>query len=148
MHRKHRSPYLFIFTVLAFFITVSLRAQSKDEQLIRQLMAMQTEQWNRGNIEGFMKGYWKSDSLVFVGRTGPKYGYQTALENYKKGYPDTVAMGKLHFDVLKLQSMAPDCYFMLGKWTLKRSIGNLEGYFTLLFRKIKGEWVIVADHSS
>jgi ketosteroid isomerase-like protein len=147
---QSNKPWLLltILTFLTFLTTASTNAQSKDEQLIRQLMAMQTQQWNKGNIEGFMEGYWKSDSLVFVGRTGPKYGYQTALDNYKKGYPDTVAMGKLHFDILKLQPMAPNCYFMLGKWMLKRSIGNLEGYFTVLFRKINGQWVIVADHSS
>ena len=95
-----------------------------------------------------MKGYWENDSLLFVGKSGPKYGYRATLENYKKGYPDTVAMGKLHFDLLKMQSLSPTAYFVLGKWTLQRSIGNLQGYYTLLWRKIKGQWVIVADHSS
>jgi ketosteroid isomerase-like protein len=138
-----------IITLLLFIVTVCpVNAQNKDEQAIRRLLANQSEQWNKGNIEGFMKGYWESDSLLFVGKTGPKYGYRTTLENYHKGYPDTVAMGKLHFDILKTESLASNCYFVLGKWMLHRSIGDLQGYFTLLFKKKKGQWVIVADHSS
>ena len=95
-----------------------------------------------------MKGYWENDSLLFVGKNGPNYGYRTTLQNYQKSYPDTAVMGKLNFEILKLQPLATDVYFVLGKWRLQRSIGNLEGHFTLLFRKIKNKWVIVADHSS
>jgi ketosteroid isomerase-like protein len=135
--------------VFLFVCTCStLHAQNKDEQAIRRLLASQNEQWNKGNIEAFMKGYWESDSLLFVGKNGPTYGYRTTLENYRKSYPDTAAMGKLHFDILKTEPLAPDCYFVLGKWMLKRSIGNVQGHFTLLFKKKKGQWVIVADHSS
>ncbi|MBV9988940.1 MAG: DUF4440 domain-containing protein [Chitinophagaceae bacterium] len=145
-----RKNHLPLFTTLTIFTFLSLftYAQSKDEQAIRQLLARQTEQWNKGNIEGFMVGYWNNDSLLFVGKNGPRYGYRAALANYKKGYPDTVAMGKLHFDILKLEPVSATSYFLLGKWTLHRSIGNLEGYYTLLLRKIDGQWVIVADHSS
>ena len=123
-------------------------SQSKDEQAIRSILASQTKYWNKGNIEAFMQGYWKNDSLLFVGRTGPKFGFQTTLENYKKNYPDTVVMGKLSFAILKVEKLSPDHYFVLGKFMLKRSIGDLSGYYTLLFRKINNEWVIVADHSS
>jgi len=123
-------------------------AQNKDEQTIRSILANQTMQWNKGNIEGFMQGYWKSDSLLFVGKNGPQYGYKKTLENYKKSYPDTVTMGKLSFDILKVEKLSPDRYFVLGKWMLKRSVGDVSGYYTLLFRKIRNQWVVVADHSS
>ncbi|WP_204325570.1 hypothetical protein, partial [Stenotrophomonas maltophilia] len=79
-----------------------------------------------------MKGYWKNDSLLFVGKTGPRYGFQTTLENYKKGYPDTTAMGQLSFNILQVKRLSPDYYFVVGKWMLKRSIGNLSGHYTLL----------------
>ena len=123
-------------------------AQNSDETAVRQLMANQTNAWNRGNIDEFMKGYWQSDSLVFIGKSGPAYGYTTTLENYKKRYPDTAAMGKLHFDLLQVKKLSPEYYHVLGKFTLRRSIGDLQGYFTLLFRKIKNRWVIVSDHTS
>ncbi len=137
-----------LLTLLFLSTLLSLSAQNKDEQAIRSVLSQQTIQWNRGNIEAFMKGYWQNDSLLFVGKSGVKYGYKTTLENYKKGYPDTTAMGKLAFTILKIQQLSPDTYFVLGKWMLQRTIGNLNGYYTLLFRKIKKEWVIVADHSS
>jgi len=95
-----------------------------------------------------MKGYWENDSLLFLGKSGPKYGYANTLSNYKKNYPDTTVMGKLSFEVLKVQPLSPDTYFVVGKFMLQRTIGNLSGYYTLLFKRIKGEWVIVVDHSS
>lgn len=138
----------FILTLLSLFTLLSLSAQNKDEKIIRSILSDQTTQWNKGNIEGFMKGYWNNDNLLFIGQNGPKYGYKTTLENYKKNYPDTVVMGKLSFNILKVQQLSSDYYFVLGKWMLQRSIGNLDGHYTLLFRRINKKWVIVSDHSS
>jgi hypothetical protein len=95
-----------------------------------------------------MIGYWQNDSLLFIGKNGPKYGHQTTLNNYKKGYPDTTAMGKLTSTVISLKKLSHEYYFVVGKWHLTRTIGNIEGHYTLLLQKIKGRWVIVADHSS
>jgi ketosteroid isomerase-like protein len=136
--------------LISFFILLSLsaNAQNKDEQAIRNILTHQITEWNKGNIDGFMKGYWENDSLLFLGKSGPKYGYDTTLANYKKNYPDTIVMGKLAFEILKVQPLSADTYFVVGKFMLQRTIGNLSGYYTLLFKKIKGEWVIVVDHSS
>jgi len=125
-----------------------LMAQDKDKQQILSILQRQTEDWNRGNIEGFMVGYWNSDSLMFIGKSGVTYGYKKTLANYKKNYSDTVQMGKLAFDILHVNRLSPTAYFVIGKWHLKRSVGDLGGHYTLLFRKINNEWVIVADHSS
>lgn len=123
-------------------------AQNNDEQIIRSILNRQTQDWNRGDISAFMKGYWESDSLMFIGKNGVTYGYQTTLNNYKKNYPDVTAMGQLQFNILQVKPLGEGHYFVLGKWMLKRTIGDLSGHYTLLFKKIKGEWVIVADHSS
>ncbi len=133
---------------LLLFSFCSVAQYHADETAIRKILTSQTIEWNKGNIESFMQGYWKSDSLLFVGKNGPSYGFARTLANYKKGYPDTAAMGKLSFDILKVQRLSADHYFVLGKWMLKRSIGDLSGHYTLLFRKIGGEWKIVVDHSS
>ncbi|WP_026768215.1 DUF4440 domain-containing protein [Asinibacterium sp. OR53] len=137
----------FVF-IAALLFQQPLYAQHKDEQAIRQILTDQTTEWNKGNLEAFMKGYWKNDSLLFVGKTGPRYGFQTTLDNYHKGYPDTAAMGKLSFNIIQVKRLSPDYYFVLGKWMLKRSMGDLSGHYTLLFRKIAGQWKIVVDHSS
>ena len=136
---------LTLFTTLTILTT---SAQNKDVQAIRQILSNQTKEWNKGNLETFMSGYWKNDSLLFVGKSGPKYGYNAALANYKKGYPDTATMGKLAFDIIKIQPISADTYFVLGKWMLKRTVGDVSGYYTLLFRKINNQWKIVVDHSS
>ena len=119
-----------------------------DEQKILNLIDDQRIYWNNGDIENFMSGYWKNDSLMFIGKSGVTYGWQKTLDNYKKGYPDTAAMGKLDFDLLEIKRLSVMYFFVVGKWHLTRSIGDVGGHFTLLFKKIKNKWVIVADHSS
>lgn len=129
-------------------LSVLCNAQSGDETAIRQLLDQQTAAWNRGDIAHFMDGYWENDSLMFIGKSGVTYGWTNTLNNYKKGYPDTAAMGKLHFDLITVKRLSDEYYFVVGKWFLQRSIGNVGGHYNLLFRKIKGKWVIIADHSS
>jgi ketosteroid isomerase-like protein len=123
-------------------------AQSNAEKAVRNILAEQSTAWNKGDIEGFMKGYWKNDSLMFIGKSGVTYGWNNTLNNYKKGYPDAAAMGQLTFTILKVKSLSDQYQQVVGKWHLQRSQGNLEGHFTLLFQKIKEQWVIVMDHSS
>ena len=137
-------------TGLALFILLysSSMAQSADEKAVRAVLQLQTITWNRGNIDAFMQSYWKNDSLLFVGKTGPTYGWQNTLEGYKKRYPDTTAMGKLNFELLQLKPLGSEYYFVLGKFHLTRTIGDLSGIFTLLFRKVGGKWVIISDHTS
>ncbi len=129
-------------------ITLNTSAQNKDVQTIKSILHAQTKQWNTGNLEAFMIGYWQNDSLLFIGSKGPTYGYNTTLKNYKKNYPDTAHMGKLSFDIVSVNKLSAEYYFVVGKWFLKRSVGNVGGMYTLLFRKINGQWVIVVDHSS
>ncbi|MFY7963310.1 MAG: YybH family protein [Chitinophagaceae bacterium] len=136
---------LFIFLVLG---TTFSFAQSKNETAILKMLQAQEVAWNNGNLEEFMQGYWKNDSLLFIGKNGPKYGYATTLANYKKGYPDTAHMGKFTSTILSIKKLSKKYYFVVGKWYLKRSVGDVSGHYTLLVRKINGEWVIVTDHSS
>ncbi len=123
-------------------------AQKNAREKILTLLDTQTQAWNRGDLEGFMKGYWENDSLRFIGKSGITYGYSNTLNNYKRGYPDTAAMGKLQFTILVVKKLSARYYEVVGKWYLKRSIGDVSGHYTLLLRKINSKWVIVSDHSS
>lgn len=134
-----------LFIILLFG---QLKAQNSAETTIRQIMARQEAAWNRGDLESFMEGYWKSDNLRFIGKSGLTYGWQQTLDNYKKGYPDQESMGQLKFTVLSVEKLSRKSAFVIGKWHLARSMGDLSGHYTLLWKKIKGIWVIVADHSS
>ncbi len=135
-----------ILSILLSF--TSCYAQSNDETIVRQILSKQEKAWNKGDKESFMQGYWKSDSLMFIGKSGVTYGWQQTLDNYKRNYPDTAAMGNLTFNLLEVKPLSPLYYFITGKWHLQRTAGNLEGYFTLLFKKINGRWLIIKDHSS
>ena len=138
---------LFIALLLSFALVASI-AQSVDETYIRKLLSDQESSWNSGSIKDFMKGYWQSDSLLFVGKSGITNGWQKTLDNYKKNYPDKAAMGVLTFNLFELKPLSPEYYFVIGQWHLQRTAGNLEGHFTLLLKKINGKWFIITDHSS
>lgn len=137
----------FLLAALVFLCFDGL-AQSKDETAVRKLLADQVEAWNRGDIEAFMKGYWHSDSLMFIGSKGVTYGFDNTWERYKKTYDSREKMGVLAFDLLHVLPLAGDVYMVVGKWHLTRSVGDIGGHYTLIFRKIKGHWVIISDHTS
>ena len=131
----------FLFLLLCA-VAVNSYAQKKsvppslvEEAKIKKLLSEQSEAWNRGDIEGFMKGYWENDSLMFIGKNGINWGWQKTLENYKKGYPDTTAMGKLSFDLIVIKRLSFQYYYVVGKWMLTRTIGDLSGHFNLLLKK-------------
>jgi len=133
---------------ILIFFSFTTFSQTKDETEIRAVLNKQTQSWNKGDIEGFMTTYWQNDSLMFIGKNGIKWGWRAALENYKKSYPDSVTMGKLFFNILLVKKMSPQYYYVVGKWYLKRTIGDLTGHYDLVLRKINGQWLIIADHSS
>ncbi len=138
---------LLIFILLSA-ISFSSNSQSKEEQAILQSLVKQKIAWNNGDLVGFMDTYWNNDSLMFIGKSGITYGWQNTLDNYKRGYPDTASMGKLNFEILHVKRLSVLYFSVVGKWQLKRSVGDLSGHFTLLFKKIGTRWLIVSDHSS
>ena len=118
------------------------------EKAILAVLNKQVSAWNDGDLSRYMEGYWQSDSLVFIGKKGCTYGYEATLNNYKKAYPDKSAMGQLHFSDIHFKKISRRNYMVIGAWHLQRSIGNLDGCFSLFLRKRKMHWHIIADHSS
>lgn len=129
---------------------VKKKPATDDRELIEGIMAAQEAAWNKGEIEEFMTGYWASDSLTFVGKSGLNQGWQKTLDNYKKGYPDRAAMGQLKFTNLHFSPLGTDFYHVIGKWELTRdsSLDNLAGHYSLVWQKRNGAWCIISDHSS
>jgi len=133
---------------IALFTTLYSYGQASDQSAVKAVLEKQTESWNKGDLEGFMQGYWHNDSLMFIGKNGIRWGWKAALAGYKKGYPDTTAMGKLFFEILVVKKLSPQYIFVVGKFYLKRSIGDLSGHYDLVFKKINGHWLIISDHTS
>ena len=136
------------FILSALLMLCSIFCFAQDRGKILKVLEDQRQAWNRGDIDVYMQGYWKSDSLVFVGSAAPVYGWQGTLERYKKHYPDKSAMGELTFDILQVKVLDTNNAFVMGGWHLKREKDAPGGYFTLWFRRINGQWKIVCDHTS
>lgn len=122
-----------------------LTAQSSEDQ-IRSLLGAQVEAWNRGDIEQFMEGYIRSDELHFLGERGLTAGWTATLDNYKRAYPDTTAMGKLRFELYEITKRTNDVYTIVGRYFLtRRTQSDLDGYFLLVALRTEDGWKIAAD---
>lgn len=143
---------------LIFLLILSCTENIKTEKenhetissIIKTKMTEQENCWNKGDLECFMKHYWKNDSLEFIGKSGLNLGWQTTLDNYKNSYKNKDEMGVLSFEYLKEKQIDNHTFHVIGKWKLSRtSIGDtLQGHFTLIWQIKNGEWVIISDHSS
>ncbi|NVO84264.1 YybH family protein [Hymenobacter terrestris] len=132
---------------LSATLTPDTEAAARHDMLA--VLSTQTAAWNRGDVAGFMEGYWQNDSLVFIGKSGLTYGWQPTLDNYRRSYPNPAAMGQLDFSRLQIRLLSPDVAQVIGRWHLARpAAGDLQGHFLLVMRRIAGKWVVVADHSS
>lgn len=129
---------------------VGSRAQDIDssQAAVRLVLSNQQDAWNRGDVDGFMEGYWRSDSLRFASGGSVEYGWKQTLERYHKRYPDKDAMGKLTFTLYSVDLLSNDYAFVFGRYTLERKADRPTGLFTLLFRRFVNGWRIVFDHTS
>ena len=121
--------------------------EADDKQAILKVMQLQEQAWSNNDLEGFMEGYWKNDSLKFYGSNGLTRGWQQTLDNYKKGYPTKEHSGTLTFKINDISKIDDMSYWVMGEYSLKRSVGDANGIFLIVFKKIKGKWKIVADMS-
>lgn len=121
--------------------------EKQEKQTILSIMKAQEEAWSKHDLEGFMKGYWKSDSLKFYGNSGLTYGWDKTLANYKRGYPTSDHSGSLKFKINDITKIKDGAYYVMGEYHLTRKVGNANGVFMIIFKKIDGEWKIVADTS-
>jgi ketosteroid isomerase-like protein len=131
----------------------AVRAQTasptaSEEESIRALLEAQAAAWNRGDIEGFLAGYWKSDATAFAGTQGILHGWQPLLERYRRNYPDRQTMGRLEFSGLEIRPLCHDAALVLGRWHLDRAAGPVGGVFTLVLRNFPDGWRIITDHTS
>jgi uncharacterized protein (TIGR02246 family) len=145
-----RKGSVHLFLVLALALATSSPAQTAPEAAIRHLLDQQTTDWNRGDVEAFMKSYEDSPTTTFVGQT-VQYGYATILERYKKLYATPEAMGKLAFSHLAIRILDANYAVATGNFHLERTAaggGNADGIFSLLFKRDPSGWKIILDHTS
>ena len=131
------------------FALLLLLAASPEAE-IRQTLTDQTEAWNRGDLDGYMNGYWKSPELTFYSGGTVTKGWESTLERYRKRYQSQGnEMGKLAFTELHITVLGADAALVRGGWQLITASGkNPGGLFTLAVRKFPEGWRIVHDHTS
>ncbi|WP_166966953.1 YybH family protein [Yeosuana marina] len=143
-----KTYFLIFFTLIVGQISSAQSTEERDIKAIKAVLKEQRLAWSKDNIEEFMEGYWKSDSLKFYGSNGITYGWENTLERYKKAYPSEDHTGTLSFKINAVTKITDGAYYVLGEYHLKRNAGNADGIFMLVFKKIDGEWKIIADTSS
>jgi ketosteroid isomerase-like protein len=134
--------------VIFTFLLLQIGFSQNDQQNILAVLNMQSESWNKGDLDAYMEGYWKSDDLVFTSGGKITRGWNQTLEKYKKSYDTKEKMGELKFSDLEVKKLSENSAYVLGKWELIRKTDNPSGIFTLILKKMKVGWRIVHDHTS
>lgn len=142
-----KKTILLLLLITAIGCKAQSTTQNEDRTAILSVMKLQEKAWSENDLEGFMQGYWKSDSLKFYGSSGLTRGWQQTLDNYKKGYPTKAHSGSLIFKINDISKIDEGAYWVMGEYFLTRDVGDANGVFLIIFKKIKGEWKIVADMS-
>jgi len=138
-----------IIILISLFINSSYsQSLFKERDSIESLLKLQQNAWNQGNIEGYMLGYWKSDSLLFTSGGDIQRGWNNTFEKYKKSYESKEKMGKLQFSNYEINLLSAESAWVFGHWELKREKDNPKGVFTLILKKFKDGWKIIHDHTS
>ena len=133
---------------ISTFIFLSATCYSQvGVNMVKAYMKAQESAWNNGDLESFMASYWKSDSLKFITGKGVTYGWQQTLKKYQEAFPTKTEMGTLKFTLIEVKQLGKDAVYVIGKWELEKE-EPAGGHFTLLWRKIRDQWVIVSDHTS
>ncbi len=144
-----RWSYLFLLILFSFMCKSPIRIDMMQiEKEIQIVLNNQVEGWNACDLERFMEGYWKSDSLRFASGGRIQSGWHNTLEGYKKRYPDKKAIGFLTFSEIDIDVLTNDAALVFGRWTLMRESDTPTGLFTLLMKRMKDDWRIVSDHTS
>jgi uncharacterized protein (TIGR02246 family) len=126
--------------------------QGEDNQIaaIRGVLERQEADWNKGDLDAFLTGYWKSPKVVFQSGGDRHDGWDAMAERYRKRYKaEGKAMGKLVFSGIDIEILAPEAAFVRGAWLLTMPDGTRPGgLFTLIFRQFPDGWKIIHDHTS
>ena len=83
---------------------------------IRSVLQAQQDAWNRGDIDGFMNGYARSASTVFISEDTIRRGWQTVRDRYRKKYSSRAKMGTLTFSDLEITLFSSDSAMASGRW--------------------------------
>ena len=115
---------------------------------IQSVLQAQQDSWNRGDVDGFMNGYARSASTVFISEDTIRRGWQTVRDRYKQKYSNRAKMGTLAFSDLEITPLSSDSAVASGGWRLKRANDQPHGRFTLILKRLPAGWRIVHDHTS
>ncbi|OYX26360.1 MAG: DUF4440 domain-containing protein [Flavobacteriales bacterium 32-35-8] len=139
--------FLLVFFIVSF-CNVNAQTEEKDKKDILAVLKDQRIAWSKDDMEGYMEGFWKNDSLKFYGPNGITRGWDNLFEKYRRNYPDKDHTGILSYKINDISKISDDNYYVLGEYHIKRTAGNIDGFFMLLFRKIENDWKIVVDTSN
>jgi len=146
--RSNRLPVWLAVSCVFLIAGRTLGQDSTDDGAVRSLLDNQVAAWNRGDVDGFMQGYWDSDSTVFSSGGTLTIGYREVLSRYRKAYDSRKKMGVLKFSDLAIQFLSSKIAVAMGIWDLVRISNSVWGRFTLIIEKKPEGWRITHDHTS
>lgn len=141
--------FVFSIALLLLVSLASIAAPADDERTVRGVLDAQQTAWNKGDLGGFMDGYWNDDKLFYISGGKSVQGWKALKERYEKAYQgEGKEMGKLKFSELNVEMLGTDAALVRGKWEVAMSKETVGGWFTLLMKKLPNGWKVTHDHTS
>ena len=143
-------PLIFFSFILFFSCNLNTKTKISEEKeeinKIKDVLETQRKYWNKGDMDGFMQGYWKSKDLIFTSASHkPAYGWKNTLKRYKNSYPNKESMGEFNYNIIDIRITSKTTALLNGTWKLIRKNDNLEGKFWLELESFNGKWLITKD---
>lgn len=135
------------FVTIFLFSVIIVQAQSKAQREIKASFDASEKMWNDGDLDGYMDGYAKGDSTMFINKTIVSFGWQDSYDTFKKAFPTKESMGKLTSDIKMVKRLSKTCYLVVGSFHVERGKDSFGGNYSDIVQKIKGKWVVIVDHS-
>ncbi|MGI9188746.1 MAG: YybH family protein [Longimicrobiaceae bacterium] len=122
------------------------------EAQITTLLQASADDWNRGDLDGFLAPYAAGPLTTYVGSSGLVRGKDAIRALYASSYWASGApRGTLSFSAIEVRPLGPEHALAVGRYRVTpRDAGGspAEGIFSLVLTRTSEGWRIVHDHSS
>ena len=134
--------------------------EARDRAAIVAVLHAQQDAWNRGDLEGFLRGYERSPDLLFTSGGKVRRDFEATRARYRARYLGASAgaarsaqapantMGTLELEVRNVRGLGRDGAIVIGRWRLSATPEAGAGVFSLAFLRTRDGWRIVHDHTS
>jgi len=107
------------------------------------------DDWNRGDLEGFLSDYAPDSATTFVDGFRARRGFAWIREHYAPRFSPGARRDSLHFEEIEVRPLSASLALVTARFVLERGGAvTASGPFTLVMEHRTDGWKILHDHTS